>query len=115
MNLIIKKIATDFINRCIAEKGYYTLAEFERYNKIMELTKMKLYTFYKENEKVVYGTAMNGKTFFFFKGFTSKEDAKEVTATAHLDYKIADRPKAPIGMLKAEIDMVLSGEWSEID
>ena len=39
MNPIIKQIATDFINRCIAEKGYYTLAEFERYNKIMELAK----------------------------------------------------------------------------
>ena len=37
MNQIIVKIATDFINRCIQEKGYYTLEEFERYNKIMEL------------------------------------------------------------------------------
>lgn len=36
-NPIIVKIATDFINRCIAEKGYYTIAEFIRYNKIMDL------------------------------------------------------------------------------
>lgn len=37
MNILILKIASDFINRCISEKGYYTLEEFERYNKIMEL------------------------------------------------------------------------------
>jgi hypothetical protein len=37
MNELIVKIATDFINRCIQEKGYYTLEEWERYNKIMAL------------------------------------------------------------------------------
>lgn len=37
MNPIIVKIANDFIERCIREKGYYTLEEFERYNKIMAL------------------------------------------------------------------------------
>ena len=36
-NPIIIKIATDFINRCIYKKGYYTVAEWERYQKIMDL------------------------------------------------------------------------------
>jgi hypothetical protein len=76
---------------------------------------MKLHTFYKEKEKVVYGTFANGKTFFFFSGFNSAEDAKETTLSAHLEYKKAERPKAPIGMLRAEIEMVLSGKWSEIE
>lgn len=34
---IIKKIAEDFLNRCLAEKGYYTEAEFIRYNRILDL------------------------------------------------------------------------------
>ena len=76
---------------------------------------MKLYTFYKNGEKVVYGSAVNGKTVFFFSGFNSAEEAKETTLLAHLEYKKADRPKAPIGMLRAEIEMVLSGKWSEIE
>lgn len=33
---LIKKIASDFINRCIREKGYYTLNEFIRYNRILD-------------------------------------------------------------------------------
>lgn len=76
---------------------------------------MKLHTFYKEKEKVVYGTFANGKTFFFFSGFSSAEEAKEETMKAHLEHRRADRPKAPIGLLKAEIEMVLAGEWSEIE
>ena len=76
---------------------------------------MKLYTFFKQDEKVVYGTAVDGKSMFFFSGFKSAEEAKETTLLAHLEYKKADRPKAPIGLLKAEIEMVLSGEWSEIE
>lgn len=76
---------------------------------------MKLYTFYRESEKVVYGTAINGKSMFFFSGFKSAEEAKETTLLAHLEYKKVDRPKAPIGLLRAEIEMVLSGEWSEIE
>ena len=76
---------------------------------------MKLYTFYKENEKVVYGSAVNGKSVFFFSGFKSAEEAKEATLLAHLEYKKADRPKAPISLLKTEIEMVLSGEWTEIE
>ena len=76
---------------------------------------MKLYTFYKSENKVVYGTCFNGKTAFFFSGFSSAEEAKETTLTAHLEHKKANRPKAPIGLLRAEIEMVLTGEWSEIE
>lgn len=49
------------------------------------------------------------------KEFNSAEEAKETTLTAHLEYKKVARPKAPIGMLRAEIEMVLTGEWSEIE
>lgn len=76
---------------------------------------MKLYTFFKQEEKVVYGAAVNGKSVFFFSGFASAEEAKAETKKIHLEFKKQDRPKAPIGMLECEIDMVLSGEWSEIE
>ena len=76
---------------------------------------MKLYTFYKSEDKVVYGAAVNGKSVFFYKGFASAEEAKAETKKIHLEFKKQDRPKAPIGILECEIDMVLSGEWSEIE
>ena len=76
---------------------------------------MKLYTFYKDENKVVYGAAVNGKSVFFFSGFASAEEAKAETKKVHLEFKKQDRPKVPIGILECEIDMVLSGEWSEIE
>lgn len=82
---------------------------------------MKLYTFFRENEKVVYGTAVNGKSFFFFSGFNSAEEAKQTTFEWHLNYRLSQlkpNPQGisrPTGMLKAEIEMVLAGEWSEIE
>ena len=76
---------------------------------------MKLYTFYKSEDKVVYGAAVNGKSVFFFSGFASVEEAKAETKKVHLEFMKQDRPKAPIGILECEIDMVLSGEWSEIE
>lgn len=75
---------------------------------------MKLYTFYKTEDKVVYGTAVNGKVVFFFSGFASAAEAKEETRRLHLEFKKQDRPKAPSCILEAEIDMVLDGEWSRI-
>lgn len=76
---------------------------------------MKLYTFFKQEDKVVYGAAVNGKSVFFFSGFSSAEEAKAETKKLHLEYKKQDRPKAPVGILESEIDMVLSGEWGEIE
>jgi hypothetical protein len=35
-SVLIRKIADDFINRCVAEKGYYTEDEFIRYNRILD-------------------------------------------------------------------------------
>lgn len=64
---------------------------------------MKLYTFYKENEKVVYGTSLNGQTYFFFKGFTSAKEAKE---------KILSHFK---GVERVWHETFLKGEWSEIE
>jgi hypothetical protein len=76
---------------------------------------MKLYTFYCEDEKVVYGTAVNGKSFFFFSGFSSAEEAKQATRELHLKFKKEQYPRTPESLLVCEIDMVLSGEWSEIE
>ena len=82
---------------------------------------MKLYTFFADENKVVYGTAVNGKSFFFFSGFNSAEEAKNATFEWHYQYRLSQlKPNAqgisrPNGMLRAEIEMVLAGEWSEIE
>lgn len=82
---------------------------------------MKLYTFFKSEEKVVYGTVVNGKSKFFFSGFASVEEAKQATFKWHYNYRLSQMPvnkmgiSRPTGMLKAEIEMVLAGDWSEIE
>lgn len=82
---------------------------------------MKLYTFFKDENKVVYGTAVNGKPAFFYSGFNSAEEAKQTTFDWHYNYKLSQlkpNPQGisrPTGMIKAEIEMVLAGEWSEIE
>lgn len=76
---------------------------------------MNLKTLYQENENVVYYTILNGKTYFFFKGFSTAEEAKQKTFNVYLNIKRNQRPKAPIGLLKEEIDYLLLGEWSEIE
>ena len=64
---------------------------------------MTLYTYYQQTNKVVYGTTMNGKCFFFFKGFKSAEEAKaEILAPF-------------TGMEKVWHETALVGEWSEIE
>jgi hypothetical protein len=64
---------------------------------------MKLYTFFRENEKVVYGTAVNGKSFFFFSGFNSAEEAKQAIL------------KTKKGIEKIWFETSLIGTWSEIE
>lgn len=34
---LIRRIAEDYINRCVAEKGYYTADEWIKYNNILNL------------------------------------------------------------------------------
>lgn len=81
---------------------------------------MTLYTFYKENDKVVYGTFAENKTQFFYSGFASAEEAKKATFDAHVAYKLSkNKPNAhgipaPVTMIEAEVEMSLKGEWSEI-
>lgn len=76
---------------------------------------MKLYTFYKQEEKLVLGTFAEGKTRFFFSGFSSAEEAKDATFKLHVELKRDTRPNCPPGIIKAEVEMCLSGEWSEIE
>lgn len=81
---------------------------------------MTLYTFYQENDQVVYGTFAEGKTQFFYSGFASAEEAKKATFDIQMACKLLRRkPNAygmmpPASMYEAEINAVLSGEWSEI-
>jgi hypothetical protein len=65
---------------------------------------MKLYTFFADDtNRVVYGTTVNGKTYFFFSGFTSAAEAKEA---------ILSRFK---GFERTWHETSLEGEWSEIE
>ena len=83
---------------------------------------MKLYTFYKGNNKVVYGTFAEGKTQFFYKGFASADEAYKATFDLHLELELRKLPpvkegciQRPLGMTKAIVEMSLRGEWSEIE
>ena len=83
---------------------------------------MKLYTFYKENNKVVYGTSVEGKSQFFYSGFESAEQAKKATYDALLEYELSKLPpvkegciQRPLGATKTIIEVSLRGEWSEIE
>lgn len=76
---------------------------------------MKLYTFYNDEEKLVLGTFAEGKTQFFFSGFADAEAAKAATKELHINLKRKESPRVPVGILECEVEMVLSGEWSEIE
>ena len=76
---------------------------------------MKLYTFYNDDDKLVFGTFAEGKTQFFFSGFTNAEAAKAATKELHIALKRKASPRVPLGILECEVEMVLSGEWSEIE
>ena len=39
---------------------------------------MKLYTYCNTENRLIYGTTVNGKHYFFFSGFKSAEEAKEL-------------------------------------
>ena len=76
---------------------------------------MTLYTFFNDDDKLVLGTFAEGKTQFFFSGFASAEAAKAATKALHINLKRKSSPCVPIGLIECEVDMVLQGEWSEIE
>ena len=82
---------------------------------------MTLYTFFKDDNKVVYGTFAEGATRFFYSGFESAEEAKNATFEWHFNYRksqLEPNPQGitrPTGVLKAEIEMSLKGTWSKIE
>lgn len=63
---------------------------------------MTLYTYYKKDNKAVYATSVNGKSFFFFSGFNTAEEAKKAV--------LENRE----GFEKFWLETALVGEWSEI-
>ena len=63
---------------------------------------MKLYTYCNQNNKFVYGTAVNGKSYFFFSGFKTADEAKEFILSHYT------------GIAKEWFETSLEGEWSRI-
>lgn len=63
---------------------------------------MILYTYYNQDDKVIYGTAVDGKSYFFFSGFESAEEAKEAILSQYT------------GIEKTWIKTSLNGKWSRI-
>lgn len=75
---------------------------------------MTLYTFYKSEDKVVYGTTINGNVFFFFSGFTSAEEAKQECINLHKSFKKEEHPNISDALAEALTEPFFKGEWSEI-
>lgn len=75
---------------------------------------MELYTFYKENEKVVYGTTVNGKLFFFFSGFESAKEAKTACIESHKQFYKQKHQRISDSLAEALVEPFFDGEWSEI-
>lgn len=77
---------------------------------------MTLYTFLKDEDKVVYGTTTGGRIFFFYSGFASAEEAKETCIELHKSFQkqahsiISDSLAEAI--VRPEFD---AGKWSEIE
>ena len=63
---------------------------------------MKLYSYCNQNNKFIYGTAINGKSFFFFSGFKAAEEAREFILSYYT------------GIDKTWFETSLKGEWSRI-
>lgn len=82
---------------------------------------MRLYTIYNQDNKQVFSTFAEGKTQFFYRGFTSAEEAKNATFEFHFNYELSkSKPNAqgisrPSSMIKAWVETSLQGEWSEIE
>lgn len=82
---------------------------------------MKLYKFYENGAKQVFGTFAENKSQFFYSGFESAEEAKQTTIEAHVENKLKNiKPnpqgiKPPTSLIKTEVEMVFDGVWSEIE
>jgi hypothetical protein len=63
---------------------------------------MNLIKFYENGENRVYAIAIDGKSYFFYSGFKSAEEAKTAL--------IGDA----VGVSRTLIEIGLGGEWSEI-
>jgi hypothetical protein len=63
---------------------------------------MTLYTFFKDGDKVVYGTAIYGGDYFFFSGFETPEEARKEILS---QYK---------GIERIWFENALKGKWSKI-
>lgn len=77
---------------------------------------MTLYTFYKTDEKVVYGTTANGKVFYFYSGFESANEAKKACIELHKKFHKEKHPNISNSLAEALTEPIFnSGEWSEIE
>lgn len=64
---------------------------------------MKLYTYCNTENRLIYGTAVGGKNYFFFSGFKSAEEAKEF---------LLNNTK---GIARTILENTINGEWSHIE
>lgn len=64
---------------------------------------MRLIKFYENGENQVFAIAIDGKSYFFYSGFESAEDAKEAIIGT------------TTGIQKNILEVGLCGEWSEIE
>lgn len=77
---------------------------------------MTLYTFYKTDEKVVYGTTANGKVFYFYSGFESANEAKKACIELHKKFHKEKHKNISDSLAEALTEPFFnSGEWSEIE
>lgn len=77
---------------------------------------MTLYTFFKENEKVVYGTTTQGRVFYFYSGFESANAAKKACIELHKKFQKEKHKNISDSLAEALTEPIFnSGEWSEIE
>lgn len=76
---------------------------------------MKLRTFYKSENAVVYGASVEGKLFYFFSGFSSAEEAKEECVKLHSSFQKENCPNISKSLARALTEPFFEGQWSEIE
>jgi hypothetical protein len=73
---------------------------------------MKLYKFYENGAKQVFGAFAENKSQFFYSGFESAEEAKSMVIKAYVEGRL--ETGKPTSVIKAEVERMFVGDWSEI-
>lgn len=76
---------------------------------------MKLYTIYVNDDKMVIATVINGRIFFFQKGFASNEEAKAFLIEEGAKKELEKHPNISPSLAKEFAECDLNGTWGEWD